>query len=169
MISITRLCYSYDSILKPPEDGPIEPNNQIIRISGINRTSVAGSFVVSIWARTLTGDEKPQHAADEGQRQPQEVLIGYEPVFSRWYVPGCANCNNSLLVTVHALWDQMVLKGKVARIIVRLMLRNRDSARLEYLGPDRFGRYFGPLKHLQVQIDGGFKVQTINPTAVSKL
>ena len=102
--------------------------------------------------------------------QPQEVLIGYEPVFSRWYVPGCANCNNSLLVTVHTPLDRMVFKGKVKQIVVRLMLRNQGSARLEYLGPDRLGRYFGPLKHLQVQVDEGVKVwQALNPTAPSKL
>ena len=58
-----------------------------VRVSGINRASIAGSFVVSAWAKA--------------PNTPDAILAGYEPVFSRWHVTGCANCNNHLSVTAH--------------------------------------------------------------------
>ncbi|KAK6338457.1 hypothetical protein TWF730_002518 [Orbilia blumenaviensis] len=57
-----------------------------LRISGIDRASIKGSFIISAWAKD---GNKP------------ETFLGCEPVFSRWNVTGCANCNNHLKVTAY--------------------------------------------------------------------
>ena len=57
-----------------------------MRVSGISRDRRPGSFVLAIEA-----------VLESGKRQ----LIGVEPIFSRWHVPSCANCQNSLGITVH--------------------------------------------------------------------
>jgi tyrosinase len=92
------LPYKYDnldiSLPKCPAGGtPLCPPNletkpeRFVRISGIDRSSIAGSFVVSAWAKV--------------PGTVDEVFVGCEPVFSRWNVSGCANCNNHLRVTAH--------------------------------------------------------------------
>lgn len=52
-----------------------------IHVSGINRTQIRGSFLISAFA---TIDGKHQH-------------IGTEAVLSRWHVNGCVNCQAHLL------------------------------------------------------------------------
>ena len=52
------------------------PRGQMIRVSGINRGRIRGSFLISAFARI--GDER-RH-------------LGTEAVLSRWHVEGCANC-----------------------------------------------------------------------------
>ncbi|KAJ5259395.1 hypothetical protein N7478_012376 [Penicillium angulare] len=61
----------------------------VVRLSGISRAHRQGSFVVGVWA-------KPKKASEE-----KNVLVGIEPVFSRWHVPSCANCRNTLELTTH--------------------------------------------------------------------
>lgn len=74
----------------PAQEQPIQPaKTTILRISGVSRKSVAGSFVVSLWGRPQGAESDPW------------VLFGVEPVFSRWHVSGCANCQNSLAVKAH--------------------------------------------------------------------
>ncbi|GKZ93379.1 hypothetical protein AnigIFM59636_006450 [Aspergillus niger] len=62
-----------------------------VRVTGMSRNQRLGSFVVSIWAFPAEDDENWAGAR----------LIGVEPVFSRWHVPSCANCSNSLSVSFH--------------------------------------------------------------------
>lgn len=57
-----------------------------MRVSGISRDRRPGSFVLAIEAVLKSGEKQ---------------LIGVEPIFSRWHVPSCGNCQNSLAVTVH--------------------------------------------------------------------
>jgi len=57
-----------------------------LRVSGINRGPIKGSFVVS--AFVTTSDGKKQH-------------IGSEAILSRWNVIGCANCQTHLDVRTH--------------------------------------------------------------------
>ncbi|PTB62115.1 Di-copper centre-containing protein, partial [Trichoderma citrinoviride] len=105
LANIIDLGYSYDTIIKPHEvrpwaissqlptrEGnlPIKPTKTtILRISGVNRNSIAGSFVISLWGRPKKAESEPW------------LLFGVEPVFSRWHVSGCANCQNSLGVKAH--------------------------------------------------------------------
>lgn len=58
-----------------------------LRISNIDRSTIAGSFIISAWAK------KPGES--------EEAFVGCEPVFSRRNVSGCANCNNHLKVTAY--------------------------------------------------------------------
>jgi tyrosinase len=53
---------------------------RVVSVSGINRTPIRGSFVVSVFANV------------GGQRVP----VGTEAVLSRWNVSGCANCQTHL-------------------------------------------------------------------------
>ena len=52
-----------------------------VHVSGINRTSISGSFLITAFAEI------------DGERTP----IGSEAVLSRWHVDGCANCQTHLL------------------------------------------------------------------------
>ncbi|KFA79983.1 hypothetical protein S40288_01843 [Stachybotrys chartarum IBT 40288] len=81
--NIIKLGYDYDKLVKPPKRRPQAA--PVVRVAGIDRGQLAGSFVVSISADV---DDK-------------KILVGYEPVFSRWHVAGCANCRNSLSVPMH--------------------------------------------------------------------
>ncbi|GKZ84058.1 hypothetical protein AnigIFM56816_009377 [Aspergillus niger] len=62
-----------------------------VRVTGISRSQRLGSFVVAIWAFPSDDEDNWECAS----------LVGVEPVFSRWHVPNCANCSNSLTVTMH--------------------------------------------------------------------
>ena len=57
-------------------------SNQVLRIAGINRAQIRGSFLVSAFAVV------------DGERH----LIGTEAVLSRWNVGGCANCQTHVEV-----------------------------------------------------------------------
>ncbi|MGH3710081.1 MAG: tyrosinase family protein [Pseudonocardiaceae bacterium] len=57
-----------------------EPRTKTIRVTGINRAAIRGSFLVSAFANI---DGKRYH-------------VGTESVLSRWSVQGCANCQTHL-------------------------------------------------------------------------
>ena len=143
----------------------------ILRVSGINRTSIAGSFVISIWATPKPQPPRRQHppplpaAERKGEEledqtpkpQPkEEILIGFEPVFSRWYVPGCANCSNSLLVTTHiplAGWS--LHDARKLNLVVKLAAKDGQTGKKGIQGPDKEGQYVGSLKRVQLDIEWG--------------
>jgi tyrosinase len=54
--------------------------SKVVRVSGINRAPIRGSFLISAYAQI---DGKKQH-------------IGTEAVLSRWNVQYCANCQTHL-------------------------------------------------------------------------
>jgi len=54
--------------------------SQIIHVSGVDRTTIPGSFLITV------------HANINGKKE----LIDVEPVLSRWNVQGCANCQSHL-------------------------------------------------------------------------
>ncbi|MBY5408459.1 tyrosinase family protein [Rhizobium leguminosarum] len=56
------------------------PDERAVRVSGINRNRIPGSFLISAYADV------------DGKRQ----LLGTEAVLSRWHVEGCANCQSHL-------------------------------------------------------------------------
>lgn len=55
-------------------------STKVVRVAGINRSAIRGSFLISAFA---TIDGKKQH-------------LGTEAVLSRWHVSGCANCQTHL-------------------------------------------------------------------------
>lgn len=107
--STRRLGYTYDSLvprLPDPEQKEIAKTSvtgdkvkasvpvqrPFVRVSGIDRSTVQGSFAISVWA-----DDPDSNNQDSNNQR----LVGVEPVFSRWHVSGCANCQNTLHVTSH--------------------------------------------------------------------
>ena len=81
IINIEGIGYTYNisndtnTALTPPKESAVTSH---ISVSGINRGAINGSFVISAWA--FVGNNAPP------------VLVGVEPVLSRWHVAGCANC-----------------------------------------------------------------------------
>jgi tyrosinase len=78
------LTYSSGSLEEPKQSHLLAEENstQIMRVSGINRAPVRGSFLINAYARI--GNER--------------YLIGTEAVLSRWSVKYCANCQTHLEV-----------------------------------------------------------------------
>jgi len=59
-----------------------EKNRKIVRISGINKAPIKGSFLVAAYAKI----------------ENKNILVGINSVLSRWAVKGCANCQTHLEV-----------------------------------------------------------------------
>jgi tyrosinase len=88
----TQLGYGYgpgslDQYAQPPAmemmaASAAEPG-RTLRVSGIDRAAIRGSFLISAFATV------------DGKRE----YIGTEPVLSRWHVEGCINCQNHLEAT----------------------------------------------------------------------
>lgn len=69
--------------------------HRILRVSNINRSEYAGSFVIKVYV-TPPGWDKP-------------ALIAAEPILSRWHTEGCANCQSKLEVDALAAFDKDLL------------------------------------------------------------
>jgi tyrosinase len=81
-----QLGYSYgDGSMPtlPPSFADPTTSKQSVRVSGVNRAGIRGSFLISAFA-TIDGERRH---------------IGTEAVLSRWNVVGCANCQTHLDVT----------------------------------------------------------------------
>ncbi|KAJ9638430.1 hypothetical protein H2199_007119 [Coniosporium tulheliwenetii] len=82
---------------------PRAPAPPTLRVSGLNRAAISGSFVLSVYA-TLEGNTTPQ-------------LVGVESVLSRWHTSGCANCQNHLnvkaFVPLHGLTHEEAQKAEI--------------------------------------------------------
>jgi tyrosinase len=81
-------------------------NEPKVHVSGINRGSISGSFLITAFAEV------------DGERKP----IGSEAVLSRWHVDGCANCQTHLLAgatfSLHGL-NTAQLGGDAIQVEVR--------------------------------------------------
>jgi tyrosinase len=110
VVNITRLGYDYDTA--PLLEAPPKAVSPHLRISGINRAAISGSFLVSTWAYT--------------PKEKGPMLIGTEPILSRWHVGGCANCQTHLDVNTHLSlesWD----RDTVAKSHFTVLVHTRDS------------------------------------------
>lgn len=92
VVDIAKLGYAYDGVPRdagrhhgflsgPPSRAPAP----VVTVSNVNRASIGGSFVISTW--TL--------------KDGKEILLGTEPILSRWHVSGCQNCQSHLEVRAH--------------------------------------------------------------------
>ncbi|QPC80392.1 hypothetical protein HYE68_011144 [Fusarium pseudograminearum] len=87
VVDISRLGYTYTepglhlNLMTPAQRFVDAPK---LKISGINRAKIPGSFIVSIWAKT--GDGMPDR------------LLHTKAVLSRWDVEKCRNCQSHLEV-----------------------------------------------------------------------
>ena len=136
MASTRRLGYTYDSLVprldpKPPKPigttsvtgdivaASVPAQRPFVRVSGIDRSTVQGSFAISVWATEPGSSE--------------QKLVGVEPVFSRWHVSGCANCQNTLHVTSHIPMPTDITgggnleKAKSLKYDIKLLTSLKDS------------------------------------------
>lgn len=92
-------------------EAPVIRSVPFVRISGIDRSQVKGSFAISVWA--------------------DQDLVGVEPVFSRWHVGGCGNCQNSLHVTSYLPIPSIIAKdvdgAKKKRFAIKMLLSDERS------------------------------------------
>ncbi|MBW4597476.1 MAG: tyrosinase family protein [Brasilonema angustatum HA4187-MV1] len=104
--------YSHGSLEEQPERVALQQNQstKVIRISGINRAPIRGSFLVSAYANI------------EGKK----YHVGTEAVLSRWNVQYCANCQTHLEVkTFIGLHDFQEKSIKSAEYEIEI--RTRDG------------------------------------------
>jgi tyrosinase len=80
-----------------------------IRVSGINRAAIRGSFLISAFA---TVDGERRH-------------VGTEAVLSRWHVDGCANCQTHL--KVRAAFPLGMAAKALTSDHVEVVVRTRDG------------------------------------------
>lgn len=80
------LLSNLDLITTKTTEAAMKSAMPIARISGISRAHRPGSFIIRVLAHTANGKDE---------------VVAIEPVLSRWHVPSCADCSNSLGVTAH--------------------------------------------------------------------
>lgn len=89
VVDVEALGYTYQQPghgrLRAPAPAAAAP---ILALDGVNRAAIGGSFVLSAFAVSRGG----------GDERKERILVGTEPVLSRWHVSGCANCQNHLEV-----------------------------------------------------------------------
>lgn len=108
---------SLDELAAPPAAAlaVTERTGPALRVSGINRGRIAGSFVIEAYVESGDGPR----------------LIGEESVLSRWHVEGCANCQTHLLASaVFELPEPIATaftEGPAAAPNVSIAVRTRDG------------------------------------------
>eukprot|EP01113_Clastostelium_recurvatum_P044768 TRINITY_DN7595_c0_g1_i4.p1 TRINITY_DN7595_c0_g1~~TRINITY_DN7595_c0_g1_i4.p1 ORF type:complete len:620 (+),score=157.56 TRINITY_DN7595_c0_g1_i4:104-1963(+) len=116
-IDLKALGYTYgkgslDPYSQPPsaaafaaaEDAPAP--DTVIKVTGINKAQVTGSFVIAVYA-TIDGEEE---------------LVGFEPVLSRWDPQYCANCQthveaSSYIAVPHDLAKRTLITSPVREAV----------------------------------------------------
>ncbi len=143
-VNIYKLGYTYKDCVAPEwtTPGPVQASPgyarrrpvaapsplPTLRIPGINRGNIAGSFLISIWAN--------------------HKLVHIEPVLSRWHVQGCENCQTHLnvktFVPLHGLTHE---EAKNTNFTVKVHTRDhREGRRVKF----EVSRNVGGLQHLGI-------------------
>jgi len=94
--------------LQPPKS-TIPSTTPILRISGLNRNAISGSFTLNV--------------LDKNGK-----LLGVESVLSRWKVTGCANCQMHLHVKAFVPLLGYNPKSKKEQEEVHVQVRARDQS-----------------------------------------
>jgi tyrosinase len=109
----TQLGYTYGPGSLESPAAPLlaqEPGGRTVRVRGINRARIRGSFMISAFAN-ISG--KREH-------------LGTEAVLSRWHVEGCANCQTHLearaFIGLHGLQEEVVHSTQI-----EVEVRTRDG------------------------------------------
>jgi len=110
----TQLHYTYGpgSLETPDAQAAVAPgtSTRVLRVSGINRAPIRGSFLVSAY---MTIDGK-------------RLFLGTEAVLSRWHVRYCANCQTHLEVKAFVGLHGMAASS-VADAGYEVEIRTRDG------------------------------------------
>jgi tyrosinase len=114
-----------------------EPTKQV-KVSGIDRSKIAGSFVIAAYAEDADGVHR---------------LVGADAVLSRWSVTGCANCQTRLRAG-----SQFQVAAERASGGVQVVVHTRNGP----IGnvPQAF-KSAGQLRAMATQVDVPFKVEII--------
>ena len=140
-----QLGYSYgpgslDEFAAPPAKvaalAAAEPTRQV-RVSGIDRTKIAGSFIIAAYAEV-----------DGAHR-----LVGAEAVLSRWTVAGCANCQTRL-----SAGSEFEVAADTADSGVQVVVHTRKGPIGDV--PPAF-QSAGQLRALATQVDVPFRVEIV--------
>jgi len=133
------------------------PPNQLhtVSVRGINRSNIAGSFVISLFANI------------EGKN----VRIASQGVFSRWSVQGCMNCLNHVEASAYFSVPKVILGAKGEKKgqepLVNVFLRKTSlQTNTKLTSKSKFPSLGENLK----QIEGGpraFSCRVIDPTPTS--
>lgn len=96
------------------------PETSVVRISGLNRATIRGSFVAAAYMII------------DGKRQ----LIGTEAVLSRWNVNYCANCQTHLEVKAHLPFERVAtaLTASASSSAIEVEVHTRDG-KLKHTAP----------------------------------
>jgi tyrosinase len=110
----SQLGYSYGpgslETAPPHALGQQDDTGRAIKVSGINRGGIRGSFLISVFANV--GGER--------------LHLGTEAVLSRWHVEGCANCQTH--IEVNAFVAPRGLRAEmVAKEQIEVEVRRRDG------------------------------------------
>jgi len=111
---------SLDALAAPATADALRPDDvaDVLRVSGINRGAISGSFVIAAFAMI------------DGKK----TLVGAEAVLSRWNVQGCANCQTHLEAAAH-LPLRGFAPGALTAESVEVELRTRKQSAQSAQGP----------------------------------
>jgi tyrosinase len=84
------------------------PSNRMVKVFGIDRSKIRGSFVVAVY-----GNVGGEHA-----------LLGAEAVLSRWNIENCANCQKHLKVSTYTPVGPAAQAGLLAPLTEDHLARN---------------------------------------------
>ncbi|EPS36215.1 hypothetical protein H072_10245 [Dactylellina haptotyla CBS 200.50] len=87
----------------------------LVKVGGLTRDLISGSFVVDTWAVKGTG------------LGTKNVLLHSEPILSRWGIQGCMNCQNHLQLNIFAPVHKDALDGKPEEWTFRSEVRDRNT------------------------------------------
>ncbi|MEH2022955.1 tyrosinase family protein [Nostoc sp.] len=129
--------YSHGSLSEQPERAALQPDRstKVIRVSGINRAPIRGSFLVSAYVNI--GGKK--------------YHVGTEAVLSRWSVQYCANCQTHLevkaFIGLHGFREESLDNAKY-----EIEIRTRDGLLNQHQPqPQAFSTIEKKLFHLEVR------------------
>lgn len=122
VVDIAKLGYAYEGVSRdggshsgfvsaPPSRDPAP----VLTVSNISRAGTRGSFLISTWA----------------VKDGKKILVGTEPILSRWHVSGCQNCQTHLEVRAHVPLQGWIKKDtKAADFDVRVHSRNDSGEKI---------------------------------------
>ena len=151
----SQLGYTYGQgsldaeLVKSPLTAVAEPKSgnavKSLRVSGLDRSRISGSFIIAAYAPT-----------PEGAHQ----LIGVDAVLSRWTVQGCANCQSRLRVS-----SAFPIAASLADDAIKVVVHTRQGAAVSSpQGPVEMVRPMlsaGQLSGIGLSLDLPFKVEIV--------
>lgn len=93
---------------RPPSFAPIAPLAYVQKVHNLHRGSIAGSFVIELYAKNKDGEKE---------------LVGREAILSRWGLQGCKNCQEHLETEAFVPFFQGEDYGDISDLSVEVITR----------------------------------------------